>query len=210
MEREDIIDKAANWMSRRGWREKLAKQRGGEQSLFEHSLIELDVFLELAEILSSRRHYNLSEAEQQTLAVSILVHDVGKERDEWQAYVRRGPKAGHILPDLTRAVVPEVCASLGLPVSEAVALTMVQCAESHHNRPGRSDGSIFEAILSGGTDRFLVLANLVRAIDHFCSAQSPLLALDAAKRDDALGLHVSVSCHQAAIRGVSTTFLHRA
>ncbi|MGH9822861.1 MAG: hypothetical protein ACREDR_06390 [Blastocatellia bacterium] len=210
MDREKVTNAATDWMAQRGWKEKLAKQRGGEQSLFEHSLIELDVFLELADILSAKQHYDLSDQELEILAVSVLAHDVGKETDAWQAYVRGGPTTGHIFPELTRALVPDLCASLGLRVSEGVVLTMAQCAESHHNRPGRSDGEIFEAILGGGTDRFMVLANLVKGIDHFCSAQSPALALDVARRDHALRLHLAVSYHQAAIRGVSTTFVHRA
>jgi hypothetical protein len=38
---------AAIWMQARGWKEKLAKKRAHEQSLFENSLIELNVLFEL-------------------------------------------------------------------------------------------------------------------------------------------------------------------
>jgi hypothetical protein len=38
----EIIAKAAAWMQARGWKRKLAKQRGHEQSLFSHTLIEID------------------------------------------------------------------------------------------------------------------------------------------------------------------------
>jgi hypothetical protein len=64
MDRQEIMTKAAAWMQARGWKEKLAKRRGYEQSLFEHSLIELDVLLELLPILGSPRHYSLSENEE--------------------------------------------------------------------------------------------------------------------------------------------------
>src|SRR3990172_2313095 len=40
MEREMILGRAAAWMQARGWKQKLAKRRGYEQSLFDHSLIE--------------------------------------------------------------------------------------------------------------------------------------------------------------------------
>ncbi|WP_447973985.1 hypothetical protein [Nitrospira sp. Kam-Ns4a] len=37
------MTQATAWMQARGWKQKLAKKRGSEQSLCEHSLIELDV-----------------------------------------------------------------------------------------------------------------------------------------------------------------------
>jgi hypothetical protein len=199
-------------MAERGWRGKLAKRRGYEQSLFEHSVIELDVLLELLPILASPRHYGLSETEQKVLAVAVPAHDVGKETDAWQAYIRDPAPAHsvpHVLPELTRAVVPELCAALGFEeLSQPVQRVMAHCAEFHHNKPGRSDGAIVEAMLTGGSDRFLTLATLVKAIDHLCSAASAAEAEDAAARDPALGHHVKVSRHEVLVRGVSTTFLH--
>jgi|GEM_PF-6006757 len=46
MDRQEIMGETAAWMHARRWKEKLAKRRECEQSLFEHSLIELDVLLE--------------------------------------------------------------------------------------------------------------------------------------------------------------------
>jgi hypothetical protein len=79
MDHRAVLTRAATWMQARGWRQKLAKRRGYEQSLFDHSLIELDVLLELLPILAHPRHYGLIEAEQKILA--FLAHDVGKETD---------------------------------------------------------------------------------------------------------------------------------
>ncbi len=42
MEHEQLTAKAATWMQAGGWKRKLAKQCGCEQSLFEHTLIEAD------------------------------------------------------------------------------------------------------------------------------------------------------------------------
>lgn len=214
MDAEAIRAIAARWMIRRGWRQKLAKGRPHEQSLFEHSLIELDVLLELLPILASPRHYSMSEAEKRILAVAVLVHDVGKEIDPWQAYIH-DPRPEcwlpHVIPELTRAVVPETCAVLGFEdLGEPVQRIMAHCAEFHHSKPGRGDGSIVEAMLTGGSDRFLTLAHLVKAIDHLCSASSAPEAEDAAERDPALGHHLKVIRHEVLARGVSTTFLHRA
>jgi len=66
----NILRAAGEWALARGWREKLAKQRAYQQSLLEHSLIEIDVLLQLLPILSSPWHYDLREAEQKILLVA--------------------------------------------------------------------------------------------------------------------------------------------
>lgn len=214
MERSEILKRATLWAAARGWKEKLAKRRDYEQSLFEHGLIELDLLLELMPILAQPRHYDLSEDEQKILAVAVLAHDAGKETETWQAYIR-DPRpdrwVSHVIPNLTRMVVPELCGALGFEeLAQPVQRIMAHCAEFHHTRPGRGDGAIIEALLSGGTDRFLTLAHLVRAIDHFCSASSAADAKDAVTNDPALGQHLLVTSHEALVRGVSTAFLHHA
>ena len=115
MDKQQILTSAMQWMHARGWRAKLAKSRSG-QSLFEHSLVEVDVLLELQPILADARHYGLTESEGNILAVAALVHDMGKETDEWQRYVRASSPArwvSHVSPELLRDVVPEVCKALG-------------------------------------------------------------------------------------------------
>lgn len=213
-ERSALIEGAAQWMAGRRWRAKRAKRRDYEQSLYEHSLIELDVLLELLPILTSPRHYGLSETEQRILLVAVPVHDVAKETDAWQAYVGGGRDdewVSHIIPELTKAVVPEVCAALGFEdLSGPVQSIMGHCATFHHSRPGRSDAAIMEAMLTGGSDRFLTLATLVKALDHFCSAAGAAKAEEAATGDPALGSHLTVTRHEVSVRGVSTVFLHEA
>lgn len=212
MGRHTILTSAAKWMIERGWKRKLAKRRRYEQNLFEHSLIELDLLLELLPILASPRHYGLSEAEQEVLMAAVLVHDVGKETETWQAYIRDphpDRKVLHVVPELTRTVVPQLCAALGFQnLDDPVQRIMAHCAEFHHARPGRSDGAIMEAMLSGGSDRFLTLAHLVRGIDHLCSASSAADAEEVVRNDPSLGQHLKVTRHELLIRGVSTTFLH--
>jgi len=82
---------AAAWMQARGWRSKLAKRREYEQSLFEHSLIELDVLLALLPILARPRHYGLSEDEGKILAGAVPAERQAGER-QWPASSRRGER----------------------------------------------------------------------------------------------------------------------
>jgi len=148
-DRADVMTTAAAWMQARGWRGRLAKQRGREQSLFEHTLIEIDVLLQVLPILADERHYGLSDAEQRILLVAVFAHDVGKETDAWQRYIGGGgPYTPHILPELTRQIVPELCVSLGFEgCGEPVHTIMARCSEFHHSKPGRSDGTTMEAML---------------------------------------------------------------
>lgn len=200
-------------MKSRGWKQKLAKSRGIKQSLFEHSLMEVDVLLELLPILAKPNHYNLSEVEQEILLVSVLVHDVGKETSPWQEYIKEpNPKyrVSHIFPELTGLVVSDLCVVLGFDeIGTPVQKIMAHCANFHHSRPGRSDSAILEAMLTGGSDRFLTLAHLVRGLDYFCSATEAYEAMETIKRDPALGNHLLITSHEVRVRGVSTTFLHR-
>jgi hypothetical protein len=211
---EEIRLNAGTWMASRGWKQKLAKKFGREQSLFEHSLIELDVLLELLPILARSHHYNLTETEQQILQVAVVVHDAGKERGEWQAHIANPKAEGwvpHILPELTRAVVPAVCAALGFAgLGPPVEQIMAHCADLHHSKPGRSDGLVMAALLGGGSDRFLTLAHIVRAIDRGCSALTALEAKATFEIEPALRNHLLVATHQVSVRGVSTVFLHSA
>jgi hypothetical protein len=212
---KEIMVKSATWMISRGWKRKLAKKRGREQTLFEHSLVELDVLLELLPILERTQHYGLTETERQVLEVSVIVHDVGKERDEWQSYVLdpnpHKQWAPHILPELIRGVVLDICSVLGFEdLGQPVERIMAHCAAFHHSRPGLSDGSIMAAILTGGSDRFLALAHIVRAIDRCCSAVSADEAKAAIETEPALRNHLSIATHRTLVRGVSTVFLHSA
>jgi hypothetical protein len=213
MNAQQILADAIRWMRRRKWREKIAKSASG-QSLYEHSLIELDVFLTLAPILRDPKHYGLTQLEEMILIVSLIVHDAGKETDEWQTYVTAtGPResVSHILPDLSAELVPQICADLGFEdISVQVHRVIVNCAGIHHNRPGQSAPAIFETLLSGTVDRFLTLAHLVKSIDHLCSAESPGDAVICAEKDHTLSKHLELTAHEVVYRGISTSLLHKA
>ena len=79
--------KAVEFMFNRGWKKQTAKRRNFEQSLFDHTLIEIDTLITLLPLLQHTFSPSLTESEEQVLLTSVLAHDVGKELDEWQEYV---------------------------------------------------------------------------------------------------------------------------
>ena len=212
MDDKHILAAAMSWMRERNWREKLAKSSG--QSLYEHTLIEIDAFLQLGSILRDPKRYGLTELENWILIVALIVHDAGKETDAWQNYVTsRGAiqQLSHIAPELTEKLVPEICAALRIAgIGPEVHQVIAQCAGIHHDRPGRSDAAIFKAMLTGVPHRFVTLANLVRALDHLCSAESPADAAHVLRTDESLRRHVKTAIHETTYRGTSTALLHRA
>lgn len=205
----DILQRAASWMHARGWRRKLAKRRGYEQSLFEHSLNELDVLLRLLPILKGSRHFGFSEEESQVLCVSVVAHDAAKETTSWQSYVRGdGPWVSHVDAELTRRIVPEICQNLGFHDLREAAQRVIENCVNLHMKSERGDAAIVTALFQG-SGRWRTLAEVVITIDHFCSAAT-LLEARRALEAGLLGRHLSVTYHLVNFRGVSTTLLHRA
>ena len=74
-------------MLNRGWKKLTAKRLQYEQSLFEHTMVELDALLSLLPILRQPNHFHLTEEEEKILIASVIAHDAGKEKPECQEYV---------------------------------------------------------------------------------------------------------------------------
>ncbi len=209
MNKTDIRQKAAEWMIARGWKRKTAKRGGFNQSLFEHSIYELDALLTLWPILS--QSWGLDETDLASLVVGIVVHDVGKETPEWQTYVLSSPgKAGyvsHVVEDLTQTAVDRLFADLGLEGSSDNAKAFVRY---HMQATKTVDSLLFDAIHKGDkTERWMTLSKIVDQIDNVCSANGLLAAIQALERPP-LGKHLRTAYHLVQLRGVSTTLLHRA
>ncbi len=213
MNDQRILADAIAWMRQRNWREKLAKSSSG-QSLYEHTLIELDVFLQLAPILRDPNRYGLTELENWVMIVALIVHDASKETDAWQDYLTsRGAvqQVSHILPELSEKLVPDICAALRVDgIGTAVHQVITQCAGIHHDPLGRSDAAILKTMPTEVPSRFVTLANIVKALDHLCSAGSPTDAALAVRNNESLRRHLKIAIHEATYRGVSTALLHRA
>ncbi len=204
-----IRQKAAEWMLRRDWKRKTAKRGGFNQSLFEHSIYELDALLTLWAILA--RSWGLTETDLASLVVGIVAHDVGKETPEWQAYVlAETGKAGyvpHVVEDLTQAAVDHLFRELGLEGSSDNAKAFVRY---HMQATKTADSLLFDAIHKGEkTDRWMTLSKIVDQIDNVCSANGLLAAMQTLEKPP-LGKHLKTAYHLVQLRGVSTTLLHRA
>lgn len=194
----------------RDWQRLTAKRREFNQSLLEHTLVELDAVLNLVPILRSPQHLGLSEDEEQVIIASVVAHDVGKERPEWQSYILgQGPFVPDIEPALTRSVIPHLCAALGFcGLDQKVTAVMENCVNLHMSG-ARTDTNVITAIFQG-TDRWFLLADVVSQIDNICSAKGVLEARAALERNTLLSNHLKAAYHQVVVRGVSTTALHRA
>jgi len=208
---EDVRGRAAQWMTARGWKQALAKRAGFEQSLFEHTDVELNALLTLLPILGGAKHYNLSESEQQGLIVGQVAHDVGKETLEWQEYVKRGRGQGafvpHIDPDTTAATVAELITFFGFP--ESVFADACAAVDLHHKAQRTATSMFVQSISTDKNPRWETLARLVDALDNICSARGLSATLQALQHC-VFARHVHVAYHLVQMRGVSTTLLHRA
>ncbi len=209
MVENDTRVKAAEWMMRRGWKRLTAKRLDFEQSLFEHTMVELDALLSLFPILRKAEHFGLVEDEEVILAASVIAHDAGKEKPEWQQYILgRGPYVSDVDPELTRRIIPELCCFLGFEsLGESVVNVMENCVNLHM-RHERSDANVVRALLQGG-GRWKTLADLVDTVDNICSAKGLFAALSSLERS-MLGSHLKTAYHLVVLRGVSTPMIHRA
>ncbi|MFZ5631595.1 MAG: hypothetical protein ACOY40_01985 [Bacillota bacterium] len=206
-----VREKAVQYMIERGWRGLLAKSGSYQQSLFEHAICELDVLLQLLPILNLPEHYDFKSEEEQILIVSVIAHDVGKETKEFQDYIKgfSQEKTMHIIPELTRKVVPEICEVLGFTNLQKQHLHRIieNCINLHMSR-SRTDANLIISTLQG-TGRWKTLADIVSTLDNFCSAKGILAALNVLEQSN-LSMHLNFAYHQVVLRGVSTVFLHKA
>ncbi len=206
---DNIQKKAIEFMLKRKWKTFLAKYHRFEQSLFEHTMVELDALLSLLPILKKPNHFDLTEEEEKILIASIIAHDVGKERPEWQEYILgKREFVSDVDPALTGEVIPELCNTLGFQDINEKVMNVIENCVNLHMRHERGDANVIMAMLKG-KDRWKTLADIVDAIDNFCSAKGVFGALSSIERS-ILANHLKVSYHQVIIRGVSTIMLHRA
>lgn len=197
-----LQEQILKFMIRRGWKEKIAKRGSFEQSLLEHSANCLDVMLTLMPTL--KMNLKLSEEEEQALILGISIHDVAKERDEWQAYVQgKGEYVSHVIPEYTATAVRELTDWLGFDNH-----IDAQATADLHMRSVQTAARILAATQDAGP-RVMLLQRIVDAVDSIASANGLLAAYDVLALGP-LGKHFHITHHIVQVRGVSTTLLHQA
>jgi len=208
MDYQKIREQAVAFMLDRCWKEKTAKRKAFEQSLFDHTLIELDAFITLLPILRSTFAPALTEQEEQVLLAGVVAHDVGKELDEWQEYVMgRRDFLSDVNRQLAEEVVPQLAALLGFTGIEEMLTSVLL-----HMRYERTPAKVMERVLFGGhaNPRWKTLADLVDAVDNLCSAKGLFAGLQCLDERSCFSSHIRSAYHLVQLRGVSTTLLHRA
>lgn len=208
MDYQTIREKAVEFMLNRDWKRKTAKRKQFEQSLFDHTLIELDALITLLPLLRETFVPPLTEQEEQVLLASVVVHDVGKELDEWQEYVHgRHEFLSDVNRKLAEEVIPQLTTFLGFTGS-AETLSGVLL----HMRGERTPAKMMDRVLFGShtNQRWKTLTDIVDAVDNLCSAKGLFTGLQCLEKKGCLSNHLRTSYHLVQIRGVSTTLLHRA
>lgn len=212
----EIFKKATLWMSKRGWRNVYGKRGAFTQSLLQHTDIELNALLVLLPILAKKYHYDLSEAEQQALIVGQIVHDVGKERVQWQEYVRtpqdqlRGRYVPHVMRPLTDDAVGDLVDYLNFP--ESVVSDARKFVNLHMTATRNSTNVLNAVIQPHSSQRWNTLARIVDTIDNICSVRGLLATLRAMEQDKsgAVAPHIRIDYHLLRLRGVTSVLLHQA
>jgi uncharacterized membrane protein len=208
-----VYERAISHMSQKGWQRLTAKSRGFEQSLFDHTRIEIDALLQLAPIFSRPNHFGLTKEEIELLVVALMAHDVGKQLPEWQDYILgRGEALSDVNRKLTAEVVPTLYPALGLEPNPDAELVIENCINLHMRHERRS-GNVLDAILGAreSQTRWFTLAEIVFHLDNLCSIGSVSGALAYLRNEKHIFYkHFRSSHHQVNVRGVSTPMLHRA
>ena len=208
MDYQAFKTKAVEFMLNRDWKKKTAKRRHFEQSLFDHTVIEIDALITLLPLLQHTFSPPLTEEEKQVLLTSVLAHDVGKELDEWQEYVMgRRDFLSDVNRELAEEVVPELASQFGFSEVEEMLSSVLL-----HMRNERTPAKVTSRLLFGQhtNPRWKTLADIVDAVDNLCSAKGLFAGLQCVTEKTCISNHLHTSYHLVQMRGVSTTLLHRA
>lgn len=205
---QDFREKAVEFMLNRGWKEKTAKKQIFEQSLFDHTITELDAAIALLPLLRQSFAPPFTGQEERVILTGILLHDVGKELPEWQEYVlgRRGFESD-VNREHAERMVSELATQFGFSGIEEILSAVLL-----HMRHERSQAKVVTRLLFGGhtNPRWKTLADIVDAVDNFCSAKGLFAGLQCLAERSCLSNHLHTAYHLVQMRGVSTTLLHRA
>ena len=208
MDYQAFRTKAVEFMLNRDWKKKTAKRRNFEQSLFDHTVIEIDALITLLPLLQQTFSPPLTKSEKQVLLTSVLAHDVGKELDEWQEYVMgQRDFVSDVNRELAEEVVLELASQFGSSNVEEMLSSVLL-----HMRYERTPANVTSRLLFGQhtNPRWKTLADIVDAVDNLCSAKGLFAGLQCVSEKTCISNHLHTAYHLVQMRGVSTTLLHRA
>lgn len=201
--RENLI----SFLRGRNWHQKIGKTSPYAQTLLEHSLLTYDVVEKLLDLLKEKRIF--SDEEEKILLISSVIHDVGKEKSEWQNAVRESktpPK--HIDDVLTQEMVDQLTDIFNIKDKN----TIIDAVKFHMSAV-KTNGNIISSIISEHkTNKWKDISDVVDSIDNLVSCGTILEAFSLLTDTARFGLskYFYSTYHQINIRGVSSTFLHNA
>ena len=212
----ELRAKAVEFMQGRDWKRKTGKQKHGvNQSLFDHTLVVLDSLIAILPLLRQTFVPKLTDEEERLVLVSAIAHDVGKELEEWQSYVRGERK---FLSDVNRRVAQEIVPQIAHLLSSDQQGTDVTNVVNEilsgvllHMKHERTPANVMDRVLFGEhvNMRWRTLAELVVVGDNLASAKGVFEGLQCLERCS-VSNHLRTSYHLVQFRGVSTTLLHKA
>lgn len=207
----DVLREAiAEYLSAIGWNRLPGKERGGGQTLLEHSLATYDILLACLPFVAKDSFPPLKPEEAVAALLAAVVHDAGKSAPDFQAYLRgEGPPAEHVDPEAIRNVATGAAKAAGLPLNSWIE-DVISSAILHDRRMRSNQGEISEWSRTHVSLRWRKLADFVNLADSVASAEDVIAAEEILRRSPALTGRAAVAAYQVQVRGVSTTFLHDA
>jgi hypothetical protein len=223
-----VLEKVVPYLQQRGWHRKSAKSSG--TSLLFHTIVELDVLTNMLPLLSS---FDVSDRDLLILQLSVIAHDSGKEKDEWQEYLSESEKyrakmrlkkpkyVSHVDTDLVREIVSDLQRILKLKFdAQEHILTIMRIIDSHMKRDRMDAALAFQKVIEQSEgkipSKWLDLSLIVSFIDNLCSCEKvedvPSILMQQKNREyEKFRQTLKIAYHQVnRIRGISTSLIHKA
>ncbi len=207
----EVRTRIADYLASQDWHVLLGKQRGGEQSLLEHSLAVFDVLCACAPFFESESRPRIEPTEFLGMLLATVAHDAGKAHPDFQAYLhgKVTEPTGHVSEDAIRKVVVGAASAIGFDPG-TVLEDIVSEAVLHDRFARKAQPEMNEWAKPHGSPRWRKLADFVNHADSLASAEDIIAAEGFLRRNPLLLGAARATSYQVRVRGVSTTFLHDA
>jgi hypothetical protein len=193
------------------WNDLLGKERGGAQTLLEHSLAVFDVLATCIPYFAAASSPAPSRDELLATLIAAVVHDAGKASEDWQRYIKGETKdyAKHVLEAEIRRLAFAVAGAVGLDLGPRIE-DVASCALLH-DRGNRSDaGELAEWARPTASNRTRKLADYVNHADSLASVSDLMSARRFIADNPLLVGNARTTSYSVRLRGVSSTYLHAA